>query len=82
MGAIITKTDENVSIGAAISGAIRFRLPVAFLGIGQSIPEDLIAAEPKFFWNKLLENYRELRRQRITVQPRQAMATRQQALLS
>ncbi|MCI5105784.1 MAG: flagellar biosynthesis protein FlhF [Pseudomonadales bacterium] len=82
MGAIITKTDENVSIGAAISGAIRFRLPVAFLGIGQSIPEDLIAAEPKFFWNKLLENYRELRRQRITVQPRQAMAGQQQALLS
>lgn len=82
MGAIITKTDENVSIGAAISGAIRFRLPVAFLGIGQSIPEDLIAAEPKFFWNKLLENYRELRRQRITVQPRQAMASQQQALLS
>lgn len=79
---IITKTDENVSIGAAMSGAIRFRLPVAFLGTGQSIPEDLIVAEARFFWNKLLENYRELRRQRITVRPRQALAGQQRALLN
>mgnify|MGYP003873473439 FL=1 len=63
-GAIITKTDENVSIGAAISGVIRFRLPVAFLGTGQAIPEDLVGAEAKFFWSKLVENYNYLRKQR------------------
>ncbi|GAB5500774.1 MAG: flagellar biosynthesis protein FlhF [Pseudohongiellaceae bacterium] len=84
-GAIITKTDENVSIGAAISGVVRFRLPVAFLGIGQSIPEDLIAAEAKFFWNKLLENYRELRRQRqqrITIEHRESVNGQGRALAS
>jgi len=84
-GAIITKTDENVSIGAAISGAIRFRLPVAFLGIGQAIPDDLIAAEAKFFWNKLLENYRELRKarqQRITIEHRESVNGQGRALAS
>lgn len=81
-GAIITKTDENVSIGAAISGTIRFRMPVVFLGIGQSIPDDLIAAEARFFWNKLVENYRELRRQRITVRPRQELAQPARVLVS
>lgn len=75
-GAIITKTDENVSIGAAISGVIRSRLPVAFLGTGQGIPEDLIGAEAKFFWNKLIENYNALRKQRqqrIAIEHREAI---------
>ena len=75
-GAIITKTDENVSIGAAISGVIRSRLPVAFLGTGQIIPDDLIGAEAKFFWNKLIENYNTLRQQkqqRVAIQHRESV---------
>lgn len=75
-GAIITKTDENVSIGAAISGVIRSRLPVAFLGTGQTIPDDLIGAEAKFFWRKLVENYnalRKVRQQRVAIEHRESV---------
>ncbi len=38
---IITKLDETTSVGAAITVAIRHRLPIAYVGIGQRVPEDL-----------------------------------------
>ena len=64
-GAIVTKTDENVSIGAALSGLVRNRLAVAYLGTGQSIPEDLEVADGKFFADKLVATYDDSRRQAI-----------------
>ena len=38
---IITKLDETTSVGAAITVAIRHKLPLAYLGVGQRVPEDL-----------------------------------------
>ncbi len=39
--AIITKTDEAVSLGPVLSGVIRARLPVAYICNGQGVPEDI-----------------------------------------
>jgi flagellar biosynthesis protein FlhF len=38
---IVTKLDESTSIGAAITVAIRHQLPIAYVGVGQRVPEDL-----------------------------------------
>ena len=38
---IVTKLDESTSIGAAITVAIRHQLPIAYVGNGQRVPEDL-----------------------------------------
>jgi flagellar biosynthesis protein FlhF len=38
---IFTRVDETVSLGAVAGEAARSGLPVAFLGTGQQIPEDL-----------------------------------------
>ncbi|HBA33030.1 MAG TPA: flagellar biosynthesis protein FlhF, partial [Gammaproteobacteria bacterium] len=40
-GCIITKLDEASAIGAPMSAAIRHHLPVAYVGVGQRVPEDL-----------------------------------------
>lgn len=40
-GAVVTKIDESVSLGGVISASIRHRLPLAFVGTGQRVPEDL-----------------------------------------
>lgn len=40
-GCIITKLDEATSIGASVTAAIRNNLPVAYIGVGQRVPEDL-----------------------------------------
>ncbi|MCB1692961.1 MAG: flagellar biosynthesis protein FlhF [Pseudomonadales bacterium] len=45
--AIITKTDEAVSLGPVLSGVIRTKLPVAYLCDGQDVPEDIEPAERK-----------------------------------
>jgi flagellar biosynthesis protein FlhF len=58
VAAIVTKTDENVSIGPMLSSLIRFRLPVAYVGTGQEIPDDLIRADGEFFTDKIRESYR------------------------
>ncbi|XOV88308.1 MAG: flagellar biosynthesis protein FlhF [Pseudomonadota bacterium] len=42
--AIITKTDEALSLGPVLSGVIRARLPVAYLCNGQGVPEDIESA--------------------------------------
>ena len=44
-GTIITKIDENQAIGPVLSGIIKKKLPVAFIGNGQCIPDDLLIAE-------------------------------------
>lgn len=53
-GAIVTKVDETSSTGAVVSGLIRSRLPVAFIGNGQRIPEDLHPGSVEFFVNKVV----------------------------
>jgi len=56
-GAIVTKVDEVSSIGPAISGLIRNKLPIALMGNGQRIPEDLHSPPVEYFVNKLVEAY-------------------------
>jgi flagellar biosynthesis protein FlhF len=56
-GAILTKIDEVASIGPAISGLIRNKLPIALMGNGQRIPEDLHSPPAEYFVNKLVEAY-------------------------
>lgn len=38
---IITKLDEAASLGGALTAVLRHRLPIAYLGTGQRVPEDL-----------------------------------------
>jgi len=57
VGAILTKVDEVSSIGPAISGLIHSKLPIAFMGNGQRIPEDLHSPPVEYFVNKLVEAY-------------------------
>jgi len=40
-GTIVTKVDESVSLGGVMTAAIRHQLPLAYLGTGQRVPEDL-----------------------------------------
>lgn len=47
---ILTKVDEAASLGAAISTALRHKLPIAYLCNGQRVPEDLHAAHEKRVW--------------------------------
>lgn len=56
-GAVMTKVDEVSSIGPAISGLIRNKLPIAFMGNGQRIPEDLHSPPVEYFVTKLVEAY-------------------------
>ena len=41
-GTIITKLDEAASLGPIISTLCRHRLPIAFFGNGQRVPEDML----------------------------------------
>ena len=40
-GCVLTKVDEAASLGGALSVITRHRLPLAFVGDGQRVPEDL-----------------------------------------
>lgn len=40
-GCILTKLDEAVSLGAALSAVIEHKLPVAYVSNGQRVPEDM-----------------------------------------
>lgn len=66
-GGIVTKVDENGSIGAILSGLIRYRLPAAFIGNGQSIPEDLVPARVGVFIRKLKESFYESEEQQVGI---------------
>lgn len=41
VGCILSKVDEATSLGGAMTTVLRYRLPVAYLGTGQRVPEDL-----------------------------------------
>jgi len=47
---ILTKIDEAASLGAALSTALRHRLPIAYFCNGQRVPEDLHAAFTRRVW--------------------------------
>jgi flagellar biosynthesis protein FlhF len=47
---ILTKVDEAASLGAALSTALRHRLPIAYFCNGQRVPEDLHAAFARRVW--------------------------------
>jgi flagellar biosynthesis protein FlhF len=47
---ILTKVDEAASLGAALSTALRHRLPIAYFCNGQRVPEDLHAAYTRRVW--------------------------------
>ena len=40
-GAIVTKLDEAVKLGAIVDVLVRHKLNVQFVGVGQRVPEDL-----------------------------------------
>ena len=46
-GCILTKTDESISIGGALSVMIENDLPLSYVTCGQRVPEDLMMADPK-----------------------------------
>ncbi len=45
-GCMLTKLDETSSLGGALSVLLQHELPVAYVGDGQRVPEDLHAARP------------------------------------
>ncbi|MFI4891049.1 MAG: flagellar biosynthesis protein FlhF [Steroidobacterales bacterium] len=47
---ILTKVDEAASFGAAMSTALRHRLPIAYLCNGQRVPEDVHSAYQRRVW--------------------------------
>lgn len=47
---ILTKVDEAASFGAALSIAVRHRLPIAWLCNGQRVPEDVHSAYQRRVW--------------------------------
>ena len=47
---ILTKVDEAASFGAALSTAVRHRLPIAYLCNGQRVPEDVHSAWQRRIW--------------------------------
>jgi len=53
---ILTKLDEATSLGGAITAVLRHQLPVAYLGTGQRVPEDLQPARS----DKLIDQARAL----------------------
>lgn len=59
VGCILSKVDEATSLGGAMTAVLRYRLPVAYLGTGQRVPEDLQPARN----DRLLESALTLMRQ-------------------
>jgi len=43
-GCVLTKMDEAASLGPALTVMLRHKLPAAYLGVGQRVPEDLQTA--------------------------------------
>src|SRR5690606_2842899 len=42
-GCIISKVDEATRLGAALDTALRYRLPIHYVSIGQKVPEHLVS---------------------------------------
>jgi flagellar biosynthesis protein FlhF len=62
-GAIVTKIDEAVSLGPVISALCQNQLPLAFIGNGQRVPEDMLPARGESLVQeavKLAQTYAEI----------------------
>ncbi|THB64395.1 MAG: flagellar biosynthesis protein FlhF [Gammaproteobacteria bacterium] len=59
-GCIVTKTDESASLGAILTILIRYGLPLAYLGVGQRVPEDLQLARGDQLVEKAVELAQEI----------------------
>lgn len=54
-GCIMTKLDESLSLGEFVSVVVQNALPVAYIANGQRVPEDIVAAQPKYMVAKASE---------------------------
>ena len=54
-GCILTKLDESVMIGGALSVAIEEDIPLSYITHGQRVPEDLLTADPLKLAKQALE---------------------------
>lgn len=53
-GCIITKLDEATRIASALDTAIRHRLPIHYVSIGQKVPEDMEVADAQLLVDRAL----------------------------
>lgn len=53
-GCIITKLDEATRIGSSLDTAIRHRLPIHYVSVGQKVPEDMEVADPQLLIDRAL----------------------------
>jgi flagellar biosynthesis protein FlhF len=53
-GCIITKLDEATRIASALDTAIRHRLPIHYVSVGQKVPEDMEVADAKLLVDRAL----------------------------
>lgn len=58
-GCILTKLDETTSLGGALSIAVKHALPIAYVGDGQRVPEDLHRARSHNLVNRCVATARE-----------------------
>lgn len=61
-GCILTKSDEAVSLGPALTFATRHALPVSFVTTGTNVPADIRVARPDWLVNKARKLLAESRR--------------------
>jgi len=54
-GCILTKTDESLDIGGALSVMIEHDLPLSYVTHGQRVPEDMTTADPKTLAEQALQ---------------------------
>lgn len=51
---ILTKWDETTCYGAALNVLYHYPYPLAYLGIGQGVPQDIMNVNPEFMAKKIL----------------------------
>ena len=54
--AVVVKQDEAEEPGAALGALMTHRLPLAYVGTGQKVPQDLVPATADFFFNQVPES--------------------------
>lgn len=57
--AIVTHTDECASLGPVMSNLIRHQLPLALVGNGPRVPDDLRKPDARLLINNLVNSYRD-----------------------
>jgi len=54
-GAMITKLDESVELGGVLDVVIKNHLTLAYVSMGQQVPEDLVPARAEYMVDKAIE---------------------------